>query len=356
MAEEKNKYSMDYLAVASAAFLIVGLLAGMFIFPQGGTQGGGQGTPVPSGFVTVSKEVASGKFASFVNTNFLSSQGSKMTITKTADGNSFFYVVDFEVSDGKGASQPGTFWLTQDGRYAIPASSALDLQTPVEAPADNGQGNTGGLVKSDKPVADVFVFSYCPYGLQFEKGLFSVIDTLKDKATITVRHIGAMHGMHEELEAKRQLCLREEQPATLYKYMSAFAANADISACQDKFYGEFAGDEAKMEVCVAPFISKMLADAGVDSAKFETCMKDKAQGYYDSDVAYASSKSVTGSPGLLINGTVVQSGRDSESIKKAICSAFNTAPAECSTALSSTAPSAGFGGGTGSSSTAGCGA
>ena len=356
MAEEKNKYSLDYLAIASVTFLILGLLAGMFVFPQGGAQGGGQGTPVPSGFVTISKEVAGDKFASFVNSNFLSSQGAKMTIKSTADGNSFFYVVDFEVSDGKGASQPGTFLLTRDGRYAIPATSALDLQSKVETPADNGQGNTGELKKSDKPVADVFVFSYCPYGLQFEKGTFSAIDLLKDKATITFRHIGAMHGMHEELEAKRQLCLREEQPATLYKYMAAFAASADISACQDKFYGEFAGDENKMEACVAPFLSKMRADAGVDEQKFGTCMKDKAQSYYDSDMAYAAGYSVTGSPTLIINGTVVQSERDPDSIKKAICSAFNTAPAECGTALSTTAPSAGFGGGTGTSSTAGCGA
>jgi hypothetical protein len=45
----------------------------------------------------------------------------------------------------------------------------------------------------------------------------------------------------------------------------------------------------------------------------------------------------------VINGAQVNSGRDSASYLATICSAFNTAPAECNTVLDSNVPSAGFG-------------
>ena len=65
---------------------------------------------------------------------------------------------------------------------------------------------------------------------------------------------------------------------------------------------------------------------------------------------------VGGSPTLIINGTEVTSGRDSASLLKTICSAFNEQPEECKATLSSNTPTAGFGEGTtNSGSAAGCG-
>ena len=56
---------------------------------------------------------------------------------------------------------------------------------------------------------------------------------------------------------------------------------------------------------------------------------------------------VQGSPTLIINGLQVESSRDSASLLKTICGAFNTEPEVCNTAkLSSASPSAGFGDGT----------
>ena len=67
---------------------------------------------------------------------------------------------------------------------------------------------------------------------------------------------------------------------------------------------------------------------------------------------------VQGSPTLVINGEVVQTGRDSASLLQTICSAFNEQPEACQTELSATSPSPGFGTGTdetGGSADAGCG-
>ena len=76
---------------------------------------------------------------------------------------------------------------------------------------------------------------------------------------------------------------------------------------------------------------------------------------FDVDAALNTKYGVGGSPTLIINGVQSNAGRDSASYLKAICAAFNTAPTECSTTLSSTQPGAGFGyDSVGSAQAAGC--
>ncbi|MFH1364935.1 MAG: hypothetical protein ABIH52_04780, partial [Candidatus Aenigmatarchaeota archaeon] len=49
---------------------------------------------------------------------------------------------------------------------------------------------------------------------------------------------------------------------------------------------------------------------------------------------------VTGSPTLVINGVRANVARNAESFKTAVCGAFNDAPGDCSTELSSDAAAA----------------
>jgi hypothetical protein len=65
---------------------------------------------------------------------------------------------------------------------------------------------------------------------------------------------------------------------------------------------------------------------------------------------------VQGSPTLVVNGEMTNSGRDSDSYLNTVCSAFNEVPEECMQELSGAAPSPGFGyGESGVSSSAQCG-
>ena len=84
-----------------------------------------------------------------------------------------------------------------------------------------------------------------------------------------------------------------------------------------------------------------LTIANVDVAKMNECISSgKGEEYYNVDKALSESYGVRGSPTLVINGIVVQSGRDATSYLSAICSAFNNVPEECGTlTLSSTSPS-----------------
>jgi len=119
-----------------------------------------------------------------------------------------------------------------------------------------------------------------------------------------------------------------------------------------------------------------LTQAGVNATQVQGCMsqtdtqfdvtkdfndKSTYQGQFppfnvnkDDNVKYG----VQGSPTLVINDTVDQTaGRDSASLLKTICSAFNTAPDACNQSLSATVPSPGFGdsASNGSGSNASCG-
>jgi hypothetical protein len=97
-----------------------------------------------------------------------------------------------------------------------------------------------------------------------------------------------------------------------------------------------------------------MAKIGINVAKLNNCMTSLAEEYYgiDSDLSKqydaiiqkeSNGQRGMGSPVLIINGKVVESGRDSASFLNNICQAFNNVPSECATKLSSTTPSPGFG-------------
>ena len=96
-------------------------------------------------------------------------------------------------------------YLTKDGVLA----GSLNNIEPVSSTVAPTQEN---LPKSDKPVVELFVMSYCPYGTQAEKGILPVLALLGDKIDFKLRMVHyILHGEPEDLENKRQLCIREEE-------------------------------------------------------------------------------------------------------------------------------------------------
>ena len=77
---------------------------------------------------------------------------------------------------------------------------------------------------------------------------------------------------------------------------------------------------------------------GLDAAKISACMSSEGTALMKADAEKSNVAGASGSPTMIINGqnsqSVYQYG-NSESYKKAICDAFNTAPEECGKVLSS---------------------
>ena len=110
----------------------------------------------------------------------------------------------------------------------------------------------------------------------------------------------------EDIENNRQLCIREEQGQDkLNKYLVCILDSDNPNAPKD------------VSVCEK--------EAGIDSAKLQTCLKNKADSYFASDSALSQGYGVQGSPTLIINGVQSSAGRTPASYLDGVCSAFNTA-------------------------------
>ncbi len=199
--------------------------------------------------------------------------------------------------------------------------------TPTEKPV---------AVKAVKPVVELFVMSYCPYGTQIEKGIIPVVETLGSKIDFQLKFVDyAMHGEKELKEELNQYCISKEQNDKLLPYLKCFLGEANSDACVTST----GVDKIKLSTCVTATDNQYKVT--------ETFAKQDTWGssYPPFTIFQAENTKygVQGSPTLIINGVEASSGRDSASLLTAVCSAFETAPVECQTKLSSASPSAGFG-------------
>ncbi|MBS3089087.1 hypothetical protein J4402_04935 [Candidatus Pacearchaeota archaeon] len=291
---------------------------------------------VMNGGIGVTGGVVNGNNAGQNLVDFINSRGdvNASILSVEKDGTLYKAVVDIE-------GQETPVYITLDGKYAIAQPIPLITETSTITP----ETTSAEVPKTDKPTADFYVFSYCPYGTQMEKALSPVYNLLKSKADINIVFIGAMHGEYEKTESLRQLCIEDIYGKDkLFRYLDKFLADTAIGACQ----GEAS--------CVEPLIEKIYPLVGIDKVKVNNCMSKDAEALYAANEEQAQAMGISGSPTTVINGVEVQVGRSPALIQEAICSAFTTAPEECSKTLSTQTASPGFGTGTssGSSSTASC--
>lgn len=202
--------------------------------------------------------------------------------------------------------------------------------------------------KSDVPVVEVFVMSYCPYGTQVQKGMLPVMELLKDKVKIEFKYVDyAMHGDKEIDENLNQYCISQKEPAKYLGYLKCFLKAGDSKACliSEKINNNLL-TSCKNDLDAKFEIKKKAGDKtlwnGGQFPPFDLQKEDNEK------------YNVQGSPTVIINGTEIPSiQRDSNSLLKKICSAFNVAPIECQTELSNQVPSSGFGEGTTAGATSG---
>ena len=214
-------------------------------------------------------------------------------------------------------------YLTMDGKSLVQGltplaslSASQQQDTPTEVP------------KSDKPEVELFVMTHCPYGTQAEKGFIPAILELGDNVDASIKfvHYYLHTNDQEEVETPREVCIREEQPDKFLAYMKCFL-------------GGTVGTPAEAAACDA--------EVGIDTDDLEDCIENRAEGYYAADSALSEGYGVRGSPTLVVNGVIAQSGRSADAYLNTICGAFNDAPEICETAeLDDASPSPGFGYGT----------
>ncbi len=263
----------------------------------------------------ISEQQASEKAVNYVNSVLQGQASAKMISINESGG---LYSMDIDVGGQKYSS-----FMTKDGKMLFPSGINLDEQNTK---AIEREPKANSIPKSDKPKTELFVMSFCPYGVQAEGFMKPVADLLGSKADIKVRFIAqtgsgiksiqSLHGPAEASEDLRQLCIMKDYPEKYWSYLETFNKN-----CFPIYRNESALDSCW---------KSSAAGAGMDAAKIESCANADALALIKTDEQAASAYGVSGSPSLIINGAAYNGARSSEGFKSAICSAFNNQPAECS--------------------------
>ncbi len=257
---------------------------------------------------------AANKSIDYVNKYLLAGQGTA-TLVSVNEVNGL-YNVKLSI-----AGRQYDSYVTLDGKLFFP--SAVDITvTPetAETTEETTPKTCEDITKADKSILEAFVVSYCPYGTQMQRVLAPIAEILGDN--IKVRYIGsivdgkitAMHGDKEAQENLRQICIREEQSAKYWDYVSCFIQKGEFESCLDT--------------------------VKIDQTKLDTCMSDPKKGlvYAQQDFDRQNEFQVSGSPTLILNDEKVSEfdfgGRTADAVKTLLCCGFNTQPDVCSQKLS----------------------
>jgi hypothetical protein len=229
------------------------------------------------------------------------------------------------------------FFSTKDCTYLF--STARNMKatpTPTPLPA-----TPVPPVKSARPSVELFVMSFCPYGVQAESAMKPVAELLGTKADIKVRYIvsingdsvnsvKSLHGISEAKEDLRQICVAKNSPQKYWSYITELNAQ-----CYPIYK-----NATQLESCQ----KNVTETLGIDNRKIETCaLGSEGLALLRADETITKTLRVTGSPTLIMNGQIYSGQRTPEAYKQAICDRFETPPAECSVNLSAQAVAASSG-------------
>jgi protein-disulfide isomerase len=342
--EEKEQEREDYdafsflknkkqTAAVAGMFFIVGFLLSWMVSPAMTGQVIGSG-------VTMSSDEIGQYTIDYINENLLR-EGFQANLLGVSESNGMHEVEVDVIQDGQDAGQQVKFYVSGNGELLF-FNEPVDMTEPIEVPDETTPPPEqtppdAGVPKSDRPVADVFIMSYCPFGLQMQKAVIPVMELLGDKADINIRFVHyIMHDKKEIDENTNQYCIQKNEPEKLVDYLKCFVPSDDHEGCAV----EAGIDQAMLDECVADTdqefdITGLYEDKSTwSNGRFPPYMVDAVD---------AEAYGVRGSPTFVLNGQTVSVNRSPEAVKQAICDAFNEAPEECSTALSATAEAPGIG-------------
>ena len=250
---------------------------------------------------------------------FYTAMGVEGLTVESVEEVSGLYKINFEYED---AIIP--FYVTKDGKSFIPGDYVSSFGTEE---TEETETETTEIVKSDKPLAELYIWSYCPYGVTALAPFAEVAKLLDDFADFKVYLYYAGHGDYEEQQNKIQACVQELEPEKYWDYAIGFA---------EDIYTKCSGDIA----CDLEESTTLMKSLGIDSAKVLSCVNTDGEKLVEEHSDAAQDAGVSGSPTLIINGVQTSVSRTAEAYKGAVCEAFNNVPSECSQTLDSTSSTA----------------
>ena len=275
----------------------------------------GQATVVPA-------QACTEKTLRYINNNIVSPGTSASLVTVTESHGMYEMKIAY-------LGQEMSVYTTRDCSSLFTRSIDMNAATRGSSSAQP----VADPVKTERPVVDLYVMAFCPYGTQAENVMKPVVALLGSKADIRVRYITtatgtsvasiySLHGPKEVQEDLRQTCIIRNNPDKFWEYVSRF---------NDACYSQYQNTD-KFDACRG----NVTASLGMDTHAIESCATgEEGLALLRADEELSNAVGAASSPTLVINGQVYYGSRTPEAYKQAICDRFVTAPGECSTVLSS---------------------
>ncbi|MDD5417027.1 MAG: hypothetical protein PHU12_03560 [Candidatus Aenigmarchaeota archaeon] len=260
--------------------------------------------------VSIGAEKASEKFMNYVN------QDGEMFKLLSINESHGLYLMDIQNTQGTRY----LVYMSKDGYAFFPQVYVF----PEEASSDS-------VVKYDRPIVELYIFSYCPAGSASLDSLAPVANMLKDSADFKVRFFSNMHGEHELQQNMIQACIQSVAGDKYWNYADQFYEKVYTKCAQS---GNVTCD---MEESVA-----LMDLVGIDSEDVLNCVEQNGEALYAADISKATDLQLQYSPSFIVNEKYQENmDRSPEGIKEYVCSSYTEAPAKCDESLSEQATSAG---------------
>ncbi len=367
-----KKFNLMHLSAIVFVSIILGALVGLMLTPQPiQTTTNTTNTISNQGNQPTNEEVSS-KTVDYITNNLLE-DGVSIKTTKIEKVGDSLYLLSFDLFKDDNKVNEAQLYVTSDLKNIVITNpitgqvQLLDMTKPLPKPEPSAESKELDLTKTEKPVVELFVMSYCPFGTQMEKGLLPVYNLLKDKVDFKLKFVYySMHPTRGEVEENLLQRAIEVKEGTdkLWSYLAEFLKDGDSDRALEAVGLKKEDLQETIDSLDADY--NVLAELNNKehwlNGKFPLFNLDKTDN---------EKYGVQGSPSIIINGTkieppfkfngqefTIETGfpRNPDFLRSLICSSFNEQPEECNTELSTESPSSGFGfEGTGSNTAATCG-
>ncbi|MEA3453279.1 MAG: hypothetical protein U9Q96_03025 [Patescibacteria group bacterium] len=232
-----------------------------------------------------------------------------------------------------GETQEDTGYVTKNGKYLFFQPFTMIIPEPQ------------AFNKTDKPIVDLYVMSFCPFGNQAEELMMPVVELLGDSVEVELHYIVynnyqsgypeycldqgnkycSMHGIQELSQGIRELCVQKYQRDKFWSFVKAINDNSDYENVDSKWEGIAQG-------------------IGINVSQIKTCEQDEGMTLLSEELALTeqeypvqdparhkgnASTEISGSPTMTVNGMIFDGQRSADGYKEAICSAMTNPIPEC---------------------------
>jgi hypothetical protein len=276
----------------------------------------------------------------YINKNLIVDDSVTANIIDANDLGNGLYELAFKIDQN--GTIVGEGFVYSNGQKLILAQGIFDLNEDIQTPVVEEPTETV-YTKSDIPNVDLYIMSFCPYGLQAVDIFDAPVKQLGEKINFKLNYViysnyasnygqpwenyclsedeeyCSMHGIEELKEDVRELCIQRDQKDKLWAYMDLLVA--DYQAGKVSYSN------------IEDMWKTYATNAGVDINAVETCVANDTVELLEEQVIKSYAYGVQGSPTAIINDTTYAGARSASAFQDAICSAFNQVPEECGVAV-----------------------